>query len=218
MDLANIAAGQHDLKTQSDANAAEAFKTLGYRLNEGEAPDAQEIHKILADAKKTVDDLTKLVAIIESRFLSKKKLDEKERADERIDAVDEKLEQFDAEHSKAVEKYNEQTGPLREERETLAAAQKQGVVARQALIDSTLNEAVTEELAELTAKRKANARRKAQIQGALFETDSNFGRQPRRSLTAEKSAEITIEDRRLDEELAAIGQRRQELIELALIP
>ena len=209
---------QHALEEQTIALAAEAFNTLGYRIIAGEVGGPEEVRRTLADADKNDEDLAAIVQKIERRIVLAAQLKDAERADERTAEIDGKMEVLDKAYAKVTEKYTNETEPLRQERSKLAAAKQQGVVARQALIDTTLNPSVAEELADLAARRTANARRKGQIQGVIFETSVGYGRQPRRGLSLEKKKELEAEDQQIDQDNEAIDQRRAELSEQALTP
>ena len=242
--LQRIADDQRKLAEQSDEAAAEAFRALGYRIAEGEEPDAEEIRKTLADAKKTVDDLTKLVQAVQRRLVYRDQVDVGERADARLAEIGSELAELHVPYQAALDTYNEQSEPLREEQDQLQDAKARAITAKKDLIDSDLSTTVKAEREAQGARRLAIRTRKSQIRegktsaehsGAMrvrlqeaIREENKLDSGKRRSRDkieadlkqqgAERVKELEAEDRRLDEELAAIDQRRQELVELALIP
>ena len=242
--LQRIADDQRKLAEQSDEAAAEAFRALGYRIAEGEEPGAEEIRKTLADAKKTVDDLTKLVQAVQRRLVYRDQVDVGERADARRAEVEAELAELHVPYQAAVDAYNEQSEPLREERAQLQDAKARAITAKKDLIDSDLSTTVKAERESHSARRLAIRTRKSQIRegktsaehsGAMrvrlqeaIREENKLDSGKRRSKekieaalkqeAAKRAKELEADDRRLDEELEAIDQRRQELVELALIP
>ena len=242
--LQRIADDQRKLAEQSDEAAAEAFRALGYRIAEGEEPGAEEIRKTLADAKKTVDDLTKLVQAVQRRLTYRDQVDVGERADSRLAEIGGELAELHVPYQAALDTYNEQSEPLREERNKLQDARARAIAARKDLIDSDLSTTVKAERESHSARRLKIRTRKSKnreeirrighaggmrvrLQDAIRE-ENKLEPGKRRSKekieaalkqeAAKRAKELEADDRRLDEELEAIDQRRQELVELALIP
>jgi hypothetical protein len=245
MGIFNLRSQQAEL-TES---RADAFSALAHRIAAGEEPTASEVATVLRDANKSVDSLAKLAETIARRMSDHELVDDGAGTDEALTDVDAKLAKIDETYTTAVNaaaaKRDTATSPISAERDELLSRQREGVAARQRLIESAFDPAIAAENDKLMAKRAAirGARSKlaAQERGiratgvwplagastggsVVLEQLDAAGKAiapaPRAISAAGKKrlAELEQEDVVLSDEEASIARRRQELVEESLIP